>query len=78
MDIKSLGRTLKRQGVTAKELCKTLAEKYNFKRSEETIYTSYYSKSCKSNNDNWDIVCKCLKEEYGIIYDNGNWREVSV
>jgi hypothetical protein len=71
----TLGRMLKRIGVTQKIFRQTLEDRYNYTVSERTV-NGYCSKECPSPYPCWEIIQKCLKEQYGIEYINGRWQEV--
>lgn len=71
----NLGRELKRKGISQKMFQQILADKYNYPVVISTVQY-YYSKECPSQYACWDIVLKCLKEQFNIEYKNGRWQEV--
>lgn len=71
----TLGRLLKRKGITRKEFHKVLTTMYDYNVGVQMVQ-EHCSKECPSPYPCWDVIQKCLKEQYGIIYDNGVWKEV--
>ena len=72
----TLGRALKRKHVTQKLFKQILEERYNHCVSVNTVH-GYCSRECPSPHPCWDVVQKCLKEQFGIEYRNGRWQEVN-
>ena len=72
-----LGRILKRKHITQKEFQRILAEKYNHSVSKKAV-NHYCSKECPSGYPCWNVVQKCLREQFNIVYLNGRWQEANV
>lgn len=71
----SLKRVLKRKNIKLKDFQQALREKYNYSVCIATI-SGYCSKESPSPYPCWKVILKCLKEQYGIVYENGMWKEV--
>lgn len=72
MNEQTLGRCLKRHGISQTRLREVLKEKYDYGVSQAQI-TCYCKEQGCPNRSNWQIVRKCLEIEFGIRYENG-WR----
>ena len=71
----TLGRELKRKGITQKMFRKILDDKYNYSVAQSAV-NRYCSKESPSSYPCWEIIQKCLKEQFDIEYRNGRWQEV--
>ena len=72
----TLGRILKRKNITQKTFRQILEDKYNHSVDVTTV-NSYCSKECPSPYPCWNVVQRCLKEQFNIEYKNGRWQEVN-
>lgn len=72
----NLGRELKRKGITQKMFREILEEKYNHSVRLNTV-NNYCSREYPSSHSCWDVVRRCLKEQFNIEHKNGRWQEVN-
>lgn len=72
----TLGEILKRKGITQKEFRQILEDEYNHS-VVISVVNGYCSKECPSPYPCWEIIQKCLREQFNIEYRNGRWQEVN-
>lgn len=72
----TLGRMIKRKNITQKEFRQILEDKYDYSVTVKTV-NDYCSKECPSPYPCWEIIQKCLREQFNIEYRNGRWQEVN-
>lgn len=72
----TLGRELKRKGITQKMFRQILEDKYNHSVTQSVV-NRYCSQESPSSYPCWKVIQKCLREQFNIEYRNGRWQEVN-
>ena len=69
----TLGKALKREGISQKRFRDVLAERYDYDRSLCTI-NMHCNAMGIPNTPCWEIIRRCLDREFGIVYYKGGWE----
>ena len=69
----TLGKALKKEGITQKRFHEVLTQKYDCNITLATFATCYARQLGWYDTPMRRLIARCADEEYGLVYHRGGW-----